>query len=363
MPLLKRNKEDMNKKELEYLERLVSADTRFLENKKWLEEMNVKFNTGHPAYVWANALVMADKMQNSEVGRDIVMSEWGKGMKNSELYAVRKMAIYILEHPTEYRSLTSSEELYRMKDMVRLQEHNLRGKQCSPYYVELFDSSCEGSMVAEHFLLEIIKKKTIGMVIKEFVRYSDYLSFTFLTFLLAFISACNNELGGPFNEDVGTVLGILNERQKRVEMQKAEQGHNDCIFSKEQIDGSGIIQFKRVWLEIMYKMLNDNDKEKYSSKKHKVDDTDFCVGFYVVLRENGEFRYKGGFIDFFKMMSDLYNIDIDDNGKSNIIRYIEDNKKDYRQWEDNSGIRYSRKKIAIDLSMFFDNFKKKKGLK
>ena len=91
---------DLKDKEIEWIERIVSTDRRFLDNKEWLEEMDEYHKVGHPAVVWTEAMMLADIVQSVEHGRDGVFARWGIGMKEKELYAVRKMAIYILENPT-----------------------------------------------------------------------------------------------------------------------------------------------------------------------------------------------------------------------------------------------------------------------
>ena len=42
---------DLKDKEIEWIERIVSTDRRFMDNREWLEEMDVEHKVGHPAVV------------------------------------------------------------------------------------------------------------------------------------------------------------------------------------------------------------------------------------------------------------------------------------------------------------------------
>ena len=109
---------ELKDKEIECVEKIVSTDWRYIENREWLEEMNEDYRIGHPAVVWTEAMILADTIQSVEHGRDSVFARWGIGMREKELYAVRMMAIYLLEHPTDHRKSTNLEELGRMRSLV-----------------------------------------------------------------------------------------------------------------------------------------------------------------------------------------------------------------------------------------------------
>ena len=134
-------------KEIECIEKIVSADRRYMDNREWLEEMNEEYKIGHPAVVWAEAMILTDTIQSVEHGRDRVFARWGIGMKEKELYAVRKMAIYILENPTEHREDTNLEELERMRSLVDDDDYG-----CMQNY--------KNCMVAECLVFSYIKRKT-----------------------------------------------------------------------------------------------------------------------------------------------------------------------------------------------------------
>lgn len=113
--------------ETEWLEKIAEKDLRFLDNKEWLEEMNSKFKVGHPSIIWAEAMMLAEAMWNTYLGKDIVFIRWGLGMKEKKLYVVRKMAIYLLENPTDFRRHTELAELDKMNEVVNEQERKING--------------------------------------------------------------------------------------------------------------------------------------------------------------------------------------------------------------------------------------------
>ena len=87
---------EFNDKEIEYLERIVSADRRYIDNLRWLEKMNEENGIGQPAVVWAEAMLLADTIDDVEIFRDNTLERCG--VTDKKLYAVRTMAIYILEN-------------------------------------------------------------------------------------------------------------------------------------------------------------------------------------------------------------------------------------------------------------------------
>ena len=131
------------------------------------------------------------------------------------------------------------------------------------------------------------------------------------------------------------------------------------VFSDEQVDHSGIVKDKRLWLDMMYAMVNGDYR---LNSNNGIGDVDLCVGFLVVLKANSEYDDKGGYDSFFRMMSELMNIEMSEKKKSRIIRYIQDNKVDFYNWKGESGKRYIRKKIAQDLMTRFTEKKRKLGL-
>ena len=110
---------------------------------------------------------------------------------------------------------------------------------------------------------------------------------------------------------------------------------------------------------MMYGMVNGDYRLKSNIE---MSDEDFCVGFLVVLKYKGEYDEKGEYYSFFRMMSELMNIEMSEKEKSRIMRYIQDNKVDFYNWKGKSGKRYIRKKIAQDLMTRFTEKKRKLGL-
>ncbi|MGM9698794.1 MAG: hypothetical protein ACI3Y0_09140 [Prevotella sp.] len=111
----------MNKKELEYLDDLALTDLRFVDNRKWLEEMDSMYRVGRPSLIWSEAVLLADTMLSTDVGKNIVFAKWGNGMSGRTLLAVRKMAVYILEHPAGGSNNLDFAELESLKNTVKLQ--------------------------------------------------------------------------------------------------------------------------------------------------------------------------------------------------------------------------------------------------
>ena len=101
------------------------------------------------------------------------------------------------------------------------------------------------------------------------------------------------------------------------------------VFSDEQVDHSGIVKDKRLWLDMMYAMVNGDYR---LNSNNGIGDEDLCVGFLVVLKANSEYDDKGGYDSFFRMMSELMNIEMSEKKKSRIMRYIQNNGVDYYNW-------------------------------
>lgn len=101
----------MNKKEQEYLDRIALADSRFVDNKEWLEMMDAQYKVGQPSAIWCEAVILADTLMSVVIGKNIVFAKWGNRMKEMPLYAVKKMAVYILEHPIGDRNNLDYTEL------------------------------------------------------------------------------------------------------------------------------------------------------------------------------------------------------------------------------------------------------------
>ena len=337
---------DLKDKEIEWIERIVSTDRRFLDNKEWLEEMDVEHKVGHPAVVWTEAMMLADIVQSVEQGRDNVFARWGIGMKKKELYAVRMMAIYILEHPTEYRTNTNLDELGRIKAFVMHDDYDRMKEECT-------------GMVAECLVIDYIRRKALKRIIKELIDITSPLGKTFLTAVFTLVVTFNRDLNGALDNEENKVLDLINKKSEEMNIVKRQIEEGKSIFSEEQIEHSGIVKDKRLWLEMMYGMVNGDYRLKSNIE---MSDEDFCVGFLVVLKYKGEYDEKGGYDSFFGMMSRLMNIEVSEKEMKNIKRYIQDNKVDFYNWKGKSGKRYIRKKIAQDLMTRFTEKKRKLGL-
>ena len=337
---------DLKDKEIEWIERIVSTDRRFLDNREWLEEMDEDHKVGHPAVVWTEAMMLADIVQSVEQGRDNVFARWGIGMKEKELYAVRMMAIYILEHPTEYRTNTNLDELGRIKAFVMHDDYDRMKEECT-------------GMVAECFVIDYIKRKALKRIIKELIDITSPLGITFLTAVFSLVVTFNRDLNGALDNEENKVLDLINKKSEEMNIVKRQIEEGKSIFSEEQIEHSGIVKDKRLWLEMMYGMVNGDYRLKSNIE---MSDEDLCVGFLVVLKANSEYDDKGGYDSFFRMMSELMNIEMSEKKKSRIMRYIQDNGVDYYNWEDSPKKRYIRKKIAKDLMTRFTEKKRKLGL-
>ncbi len=114
--------------ERDWLEKIAEKDLRYLDNKDWLEEMNLQFKIGDPAIIWFEAMMLAEAMWNTVFGRDKVFIRWGLGMNEKKLYVVRKMAIYLIENPSDFRRYTEIDELDKMKEIAYEQEIKIRTK-------------------------------------------------------------------------------------------------------------------------------------------------------------------------------------------------------------------------------------------
>ena len=337
---------DLKDKEIEWIERIVSTDRRFLDNREWLEEMDEYHKVGHPAVVWTEAMMLADIVQSVEQGRDNVFARWGIGMKEKELYAVRMMAIYILEHPTEYRTNTNFDELGRIKAFVMHDDYDRMKVECS-------------GMVAECLVIDYIRRKALKRIIKELIDITSPLGITFLTAVFTLVVTFNRDLNGALDNEENKVLDLINKKREEMNIVKRQIEEGKSIFSEEQIEHSGIVKDKRLWLEMMYGMVNGDYRLKSNIE---MSDEDLCVGFLVVLKANSEYDDKGGYDSFFRMMSELMNIEMSEKEKSRIMRYIQNNGVDYYNWEDSPKKRYIRKKIAKDLMTRFTEKKRKLGL-
>ena len=337
---------ELKDKEIECVEKIVSTDWRYIENREWLEEMNEDYRIGHPAVVWTEAMMLADIVQSVEQGRDNVFARWGIGMKKKELYAVRMMAIYILEHPTEYRTNTNLYELGRIKAFVMHDDYDRMNEECS-------------GMVAECLAIDYIRRKALKRIIKELIDITSPLGKTFLTAVFTLVVTFNRDLNGALDNEENKVLDLINKKSEEMNIVKRQIEEGKSIFSEEQIEHSGIVKDKRLWLEMMYGMVNGDYRLRSNIE---MSDEDFCVGFLAVLKYKGEYDEKGGYDSFFGMMSRLMNIEVSEKEMKNIKRYIQNNKVDFYNWKGESGKRYIRKKIAQDLMTRFTEKKRKLGL-
>lgn len=333
---------EFNDKEIEYLERIVSADRRYLYNRKRLKEMNEKNRTGHPAVVWSEALILADTIENAEQFRDEV-ARGGIKKKVGKQHAVRMMAVYILDNPTEYRTYTFFEDEERKQQSTKKKE----------YFSE---SALQGYMVAECAAVSFIKKRALKRVIKELIDISGDFGMTTLTIVLALIQIFNKQVGGLDVEEE-TVLNLINKKQSEMVAVRKHLKDGESIFSEEEVESCGILRDKRLWLDLMYGMTRGD----YRIENKEISDEDLCVAFLAVLKLSDEYNDKRGYYLFFRMMKNLMKIELSEKEKSRIKRYIQDNGIDYKKWIEIPKKRYIRKKIAQDLIYLFDQKKKLLG--
>ena len=337
---------ELKDKEIECIEKIVSTDRRYLDNREWLVEMNEDSRIGHPAVVWTEAMLLADTIQSVEHGRDSVFARWGIGMRKKELYAVRMMAIYILENPTEHRKDTNLDELERMRSLVKSDDN----RRTIDYQY--------GCVAAECLVFDYIKRKTLKRVIKELIDITSPLEISFISAVMVLVSIFNRDLGGVLDDEEDKVLALVNKRNREMREVREQLEAGVSVFSDEQVEHSGIVKDKRLWLDMMYGMACGD----YRLKSNKgIGDEDLCVGFLVVLRANGEYGGKGGYDSFFGMMARLMNIEMSEKEKSRIARYIQKNGVDYNSWEDSPEKRAIRKIIAQDLMARFTEKKKDLG--
>ena len=188
-------KEGMNKKELEYLDRIALADSRFVDNKEWLEMMDAQYKVGQPSAIWCEAVILADTLMSVVIGKNIVFAKWGNRMKEMSLYAVKKMAVYILEHPIGDRNNLDYTELESIRNTIRLHEEKLMKSEKNRYVI-MEDEPYEMNrgMVAECIAMAYVKKKAIKGIIKELIRFSKPFSTGLFSCMLSLISYYNNEL-------------------------------------------------------------------------------------------------------------------------------------------------------------------------
>ena len=349
----------MNKKEQEYLERFALADSRFIDNKEWLEMMDAQYKVGQPSAIWCEAVLLADTLMSVVIGKNIVFAKWGNRMREMQLYAVKKMAVYILEHPIGERNDIDYAELESIRNTIRLQEEKLMKSENNRIVIvedELNEMS--RGMVAECIAMAYVKKKAIKGLIKELIRFSNPFSTGLFSCILSLISYYNNELDNFLHEEYCQVLDIINKRNAEyMEMnEKLKKGEN--LFSSEQVKYIGISKDKNLWLDMM--KFTIGKKEQYGDN---VEDEDFVVGFLAALRNAGEFTYKSGYDDFFRMMSELYSVDLEKNEKNRVKRYVQDNGDNYLLWSDSPEKRHIRKKIACDVVGLMKKKKKDLGFK
>ena len=220
------------------------------------------------------------------------------------------------------------------------------------------NEECSG-MVAECLAIDYIRRKALKRIIKELIDITSPLGKTFLTAVFTLVVTFNRDLNGALDNEENKVLDLINKKSEEMNIVKRQIEEGKSIFSEEQIEHSGIVKDKRLWLEMMYGMVNGDYRLKSNIE---MSDEDLCVGFLVVLKANSEYDDKGGYDSFFRMMSELMNIEMSEKKKSRIIRYIQDNKVDFYNWKGESGKRYIRKKIAQDLMTRFTEKKRKLGL-
>lgn len=340
--------------ETEWLEKIAEKDLRFLDNKEWLEEMNSKFKVGHPSIIWAEAMMLAEAMWNTYLGKDKVFIRWGLGMKEKKLYVVRKMAIYLLENPTDFRRHTELAELDKMNEVVNEQERKINGgnveNQGSKDYI--FYNDIVACRAAECICMDFVKRKALKITLRELMGYSKYFSLNVLTIFHSLVTAYNNDLGGWLQEEEEEIFLLISER-RNINKMESEM----IVFTDEQLKKCGIRRDKRSWMEAMYMMSNG----KYRAEsEYSISDEDLCTGFLAALKWNGEFNNYGDYDRFFGLMASMMKMEIDLKKRNNIIRYIQDCTPNFKEWNTNSVRRKVRKKIAMDLENFKNEIKKKR---
>lgn len=347
----------MNKNELDFLDRFALADSRFVDNKDWLEKMDAMYKIGQPSVIWCEAVILADTLMSVVKGKNIVFSKWGNRMKEMTLFAVKKMALYILEHPVVGgRNDIDYSELESISNTIILQEEKLWKANNNRCIMEDHYEMRDG-MVADCIAMAYVKKKAIKSIIKELVKYSKPFSTGLFSCILSLISYYNNELDDFLHEEYCQVLDIINRKNAEYMEMKKQLEEKGRFFSSEQVKHIGISKDKKLWLDMM--KLTICSREKYGDK---VDDVDFVVGFLVALRNAGEFTYKSGYEDYFRMMSELFIIELEKNEKERIKRYVQLNGDNYTLWPDTPEKRHLRKTIACDIVKLMKKKKRELGL-
>ena len=340
--------------ERDWLEKIAEKDLRYLDNKDWLEEMNLQFKIGDPAIIWFEAMMLAEAMWNTVFGRDKVFIRWGHGMNEKKLFVVRKMAIYLIENPSDFRKYTEIDELDKMKEIAYEQEIKIRTKikENKGSYDFWLNNDIVASKVAECICMDFVKRKALKITLRELMGYSKYFSLNVLTIFHSLVTAYNNDLGGWLQEEEEEIFLLISERRKinKMESEMIE-------FTDEQLKKCGIRRDRRSWMEAMYMMSNG---EYRVESEYSISDEDLCTGFLAALKWNGEFNDYGDYDRFFGIMASMMKMEIDLKNRNNIIRYIQDCTPNFKEWNTNSVRRRVRKKIAMDLENFKNEIKKKR---
>lgn len=335
----------MDKKICEILSDILIYDDRFSSNMHSLEMLNANYNSGDPVEIWMEAMSITNEMAKIEKGRFDIFSNIGKDWSDAKRYAVKKMVIYILDFPTSNISSTDKEEMR----MIRKELNNL--------YSHSFQNDIEissGNFAAETVQLNRIDKVQLRKSIDSIINISNFFSHSDISSFMDFVMKYNDSLGGYLNNETYKLFDLLKQKMDHKKEIEGLTDYYDDIFNSEQCISSKIKIQPGLWLKSMYAMLNGD----YGNGKD-VEIEDYCAGFLAALKSNYEYCYKGGYDDFFKMMRDLFNIDVSENNQLKIIHWIQDNDWDFKKWEDNRKMRKRRREIAEDLVKMKEEYSKK----
>ena len=336
----------MDKKSCEMLSDILIYDDRFSSNMHSLEMLNANYNSGDPVEIWMEAMSITNDMAKIEKGRFDIFSNIGKDWSAEKRYAVKKMVVYILDNPTPNISATDKEEMRMMRTEIK------------HLNVHLYHDDIEiipGSFAAETIHLSRINKNKVKNGIKNILETGSSLNYELLLSISDCVQTINTSLEGYLSDELDVALALLSKSLTNKSEIESIKNPDESVFTKEQYEYSKIKN--TFWLKAMYSLLNDKEYKKELG----ANENDCCAAFLSVLRYNSEYKYKGGYNDFFNMMRELFKINSSDNDKQNIIRYINENTYNYMNWGESTGMRKIRKKIAKDIAQKKD-YLEKKGL-
>ena len=94
----------------------------------------------------------------------------------------------------------------------------------------------------------------------------------------------NRDLNGALDNEQDKVIDLINKKRDEMREIRKQIEEGNSIFSDDQIEHCGIVKNKKLWLEMMYGMVNGDYRLKSNIE---MSDEDFCVGFLVVLKYKG----------------------------------------------------------------------------